>query len=136
MALPYWFKSGVGTIVSNIGNNLSANLDLVLLPTGHAPGYYCVGSFMLVRTVALTGTVSRTFVCNAPGGVSGGTFSSTAGPQPTTLGWSAANGSQWYPTAGVISDGSVPIIARYTMATVTGSPVVDFYGFATLLARF
>jgi hypothetical protein len=127
-----WVVTDRPTLVRSIGNTLAADLDLVLLAAGHTPGYYLLASYMVTRVVATAGTLNRLFACNAPGGVPGTTAISTSGPQPTTLGWSVATGSQWYPGAQVISDGSAPIIARYTRVGITGAPVVDFYGQAIL----
>jgi len=124
------------TLARLIGSNLSADVNLILLPAGHAPGFYAVGAFVVVRAVAAAGSLNRVFSCNGPGGVAGTTVSSTSGTLLQSLSWGPGGaGTQWFPLACLLSDGSANIVASFTRLAVTGTPLVDFYGFARLMGE-
>jgi hypothetical protein len=121
-------------------NSLSAVVNLELLPAGHIPGFYQASAFVMVKTVATSGLLNRSFLTNGPGGVAGQTLAVQSGTI-NVLGWLAANSSStgqgWFPPASFVSDGSAAIIARFTPSGVVGGPpLVDIYGTAFLEAPF
>lgn len=126
-------------MVTALNNSLSATVDLVLLPAGHIPGFYQAAGFVIVKTVAASGSLFRTFLTTGPGGVAGQTGSAGSANLTGPLGWlgqsAATSGQQWWPGANFVSDGSAPIIARFAPVGVAGGPpLVDLYGTAFLEA--
>lgn len=129
-------------MVTALNNSLSSVINLDLLPSGHIPGFYQASAFVIVKTVATAGTLSRTYLANGPGGVAGSTTPVAGSGQLTALGWLAANSPQptqssWFSATGFVSDGSAPITARFTPVGITGGPpLVDIYATAFLESPF
>lgn len=131
-------------LATAINNSLSGVVNLELLPAGHIPGFYQASGFVMVKTVATGGTISRVFLTNGPGGVAGQTPVAISAAL-TALGWLGAGTStiasapqgnaQWFPPSSFVSDGSVAITARFTPTGIVGGPpLVDLYGTAFLEA--
>lgn len=133
-------------MVTALNNSMSAIVNLELLPAGHIPGFYQASGFVMVKTIATTGTLRREFLTTGPGGVAGQTgaaFSRNVsnlgwlGASTSTLSGDQRDAAQWFPPSSFVSDGSAPIIARFTPATVTGGPpLVDIYATAFLESPF
>jgi hypothetical protein len=129
-------------LVAALNNSLAGVVNLELLPAGHIPGFYQASAFVIVKTVATGGTLTRIYLTNGPGGVAGQTPVANSA-LITTLGWlgQGINGTginqqgnaQWFPPSTFVSDGSAPITARFTPSGITGGPpLVDIYGTAFL----
>jgi hypothetical protein len=132
MPLPYWLKSGLDTTRSQIGwNPASGNSTLLtLVPAGHTPGVYLVSSAVIVRTVAGAGTCVPNCAHAAPT-IGAQTVTVNAGQSAislTALGLTTA--TSWT----IVSDGTAAITFRYVPTGATGSPVVDVYASAQLIA--
>lgn len=131
-------------MVTALNNSLSAIVNLELLPAGHIPGFYQASGFVIVKTVATSGTIRRIFLTTGPGGVAGQTPIALS-TNVSTLGWLAPStfsndqrdAAQWFPPATFVSDGSAPIIARFTPVSIVGGPpLVDIYATAFLESPF
>lgn len=121
-------------LVSELGYTAAAPLVLELQPAGHAPGQYLVNLSLVVLAVATTGNLSRSYQFSAPrfgpaeiAGFGVATITAVGAPN------GAPNAS--FTGIGVISDGLLPLTVTLTPGSITGSPVVDVYASAALLAE-
>lgn len=99
---------------------------LTLLPAGHTPGIYNVTSPCVVNTASGGGTLTAVFSYNAP--TFGATSISNTSIQTNALGGSLVS------CRALVSDGSAPITAQMTPVGISGTPSIDVYATAQLMA--
>ncbi len=127
--LPYWQKFTKIGKVKQIGWTAAAPLVLTVLPAGHGPGTYELIMAVIVRVAAGAGNITRSFGYSAPtfGATSIAQFGST---NINTTGHTPAS----FNVLGAESDGTAAITLTLVPAGVTGSPVLDVYATASLIA--
>lgn len=125
---PYWFRQTRSGSAQQLGWNAGSTLNLTVIPAGHQPGTYIIYATADVQTAAGAGTITRAATygySNANRAVNGfGGSSVTATGLPAGVGWTPMV---------VQSDGTRAIVAIFTPASITGSPVIDVYASARLV---
>lgn len=135
MAVPYWQKFGLNTIVSQIGwdANSPSNL-LTLLPAGHEPGMYEV-SFVLVVRTGSGGTTSTAVATWASPTFGAESKTLSASLTLSSTGTTFSNGNTqtaMHRAVPIVSAGTAAITLQLNSSGAAG--VIDIYATARLIA--
>lgn len=116
-----------GPTVTSLGYTAAAPLTLTMLGAGHTPGMYLLNMSFLVRTAAGAGTLQRSYAYSNSGAK---TIVGFATASIAALG----NPNAAFTNIVIASDGVNALDVTLTPAGVAGSPVVDVYASAYLVA--
>ena len=123
-----WIMTPRPAAVRVIAYTAAAPLVMQVQPAGHTPGNYLLTLLVVVRTAAVTGTLSRSYQFSTPT-FGAANIAGFGAASITALGAVAAS----FTTLSAYSDGVNAVTTTLTPAAVTGAPVMDVTAQAQLI---